>query len=75
MFFSFRKLIFIITYNSCLFLLLIIGIQNSSSKNKVNLVKSESIALPTSFIMGISFIAGSISGNFVPFLFSRKKDE
>ena len=75
MFFTFRKLFFIVTYNFCLFLLLIIGIQNSSSKNKVNLFKNESIALPTSFIMGISFITGSITGSFVPFLFSRKKDE
>ncbi len=75
MFFSLRKLIFIITYNSCLFFLLIIGIQNSSSKNKVNLFKNESIALPTSFIMGISFITGSITGGFIPFFFPRKKDE
>ena len=74
MFFPLKKLLFIITYNSCLFLLLIIGIQNSSSKNKVNLFKNESIALPTSFIVGTSFIAGSLSGSFVPFLFSRKKD-
>ena len=72
---AFKKLIFSITFNSCLFLLLIIGIQNSSSKRKVNLFKKETIALPTSFIMGISFITGSMTGSFVPFFFSGKKDE
>ena len=37
MLFSFKKLFFTFTFNSCLFLLLIIGIQNSSIKSKVNL--------------------------------------
>ena len=70
---AFKKLIFSITFNSCLFLLLIIGIQNSSSKRKVNLFKKETVALPISFIVGVSFITGSISGSFVPILFDNKK--
>ena len=70
---AFKKLIFSITFNSCLFLLLIIGIQNSSSKSKVNLFKNETIALPISFIVGVSFITGSITGSFVPIFFNNKK--
>ena len=68
-----KKLIFLIIFNSCLFLLLIIGIQNSSNKRKVNLFKNESIALPISFIVGVSFITGSITGSFVPIFFDNKK--
>ena len=70
---AFKKLIFSVTFNSCLFLLLIIGIQNSSIKRKVNLFKNESIALPISFIVGVSFITGSITGSFVPIFFDKKK--
>ena len=70
---AFKKLIFPVTFNSCLFLLLIIGIQNSSIKRKVNLFKNESIALPISFIVGVSFITGSITGSFVPIFFNNNK--
>ena len=70
---SFKKLIFSITFNSCLFLLLIIGIQNSSTERKVNLFKKETIALPISFIVGVSFITGSITGSFVPIFFNNNK--
>ena len=70
---AFKKLIFSITFNSCLFLLLIIGIQNSSTKRKVNLFNKETIALPISFIVGVSFITGSITGSFVPIFFDNKK--
>ena len=38
---AFKKLFFSITFNSCLFLFLIIGIQNSSSESKVKLFKNE----------------------------------
>ena len=70
---GFKKLIFSITFNSCLFLLLIIGIQNSSSKRKVNLFKKETVALPISFIVGVSFITGSLTGSLVPIFFDNKK--
>ena len=73
MFGTFKKLIFSITFNSCLFLLLIIGIQNSSSKRKVNLFKKETVALPISFIVGVSFITGSITGSLVPIIFFDNK--
>ena len=70
---AFKKIIFSITFNSCLFLLLIIGIQNSSTKRKINLFKKETVALPISFIVGVSFITGSITGSFVPIFFDKKK--
>ena len=73
MFGTFKKLIFSITFNSCLILLLIIGIQNSSSKRKVNLFKRETVALPISFIVGVSFITGSVTGSFFPIFFTNKK--
>lgn len=63
MLFPFRKLIFAVIFNSCLFLLLIIGIQNSSNKSKVNLLLDESISLPVGFIIGSSYISGSFLGN------------
>ena len=70
---AFKKIIFSITFNSCLFLLLIIGIQNSSNKRKINLFKKDTVALPISFIVGVSFITGSITGSFVPIFFDNKK--
>tara|TARA_A100001035_G_scaffold131300_1_gene103173 strand:- start:1617 stop:1838 length:222 start_codon:yes stop_codon:yes gene_type:complete len=68
-----KKLFFIFTFNSSLFLLLMIGIQNSSTLNRVNLVISKTIRLPISFIVGMSFISGSIAGNFLKIDFNNKK--
>ena len=45
-------------------MLLFIGIQNSSNKSKVNFLINETIELPISFIVGSSFILGSILGSF-----------
>ena len=61
--FPLKKLFFNLTFNLSLFLLLIIGIQNSSIKRKVNLLFNETIYLPISFIIGASFITGSITGS------------
>jgi len=58
-----KRIFFTITFNSCLFFILIIGIQNSSSKGKVNFLIDETIELPISFIIGSSFISGSILGS------------
>ena len=60
------------TLNSALFLLLIIGIQNSSNKSKVKLIIGETVNLPISFIIGISFISGSISGSILTTSFNNK---
>ena len=58
-----NKLFFNVFYNSSLFIILLIGIQNSSSKVKINLLINETIRLPISFIIGTSFISGSILGS------------
>ena len=68
-----KKLLFVITLNSALLLMVIIGIQNSSNKAKVNLLINETIELPISFILGISFISGSIIGGFMPYGSLKKK--
>ena len=61
--FFIKRLFFTAIFNSCLFVFLFIGIQNSSNKNKVDLLIDETIELPISFIMGSSFILGSILGS------------
>ena len=70
----FKKVLFTITLNSALFLLLIIGIQNSSNRSKVKLIIGESVSLPISFIVGISFITGSVSGSLLTINFNRKRN-
>ena len=62
-----KKFFFTVIFNSCLFALLFIGIQNNSNKSKVDLLISESIELPIGFIVGSSFILGSIFGSFFVF--------
>ena len=66
-----KKIFFAITFNSCLFFLLMIGIQNSSNKNKVNFLINETIKLPISFIIGTNFICGSLIGSFLTIKFSK----
>ena len=73
MIYKLKNFLFIVLFNSSLFLLLMIGIQNSSIKKKVNLVFGETIIIPTSFIIGVSFIAGSLSGSFLKINLSDKK--
>ena len=63
MIFLFKKVLFNIIFNSSLFLILIIGIQNSNYKKKVNLVLFETVKLPISFIVGVSYISGSLTGS------------
>ena len=65
--FLIKKLFLAVIFNSCLFFVLFIGIQNSSNKSKVNLLIDETIELPISFIVGSSFILGSILGSFLVF--------
>ena len=65
MLYQVRKLLFISTFNLSLFLLLMVGIQNSSTKKKVNLILGETITLPISFIVGVSFISGSLTGSLI----------
>ena len=60
-----KKLLHSVIFNSCLFMLLFIGIQNSSNKSKVDFLINETIELPISFLVGSSFIVGSILGSFI----------
>ena len=60
-----KKLFFTTFFNSSLFILLLIGIQNSSNKSKVDFLINETTELPISFFMGSSFIVGSILGSFL----------
>ena len=62
-----KKLFYSAIFNSCLFAILFIGIQNSSNKSKVNFLINETIELPISFVVGSSFILGSILGSFIEF--------
>ena len=62
-----KKLFYSAIFNSCLFAILFIGIQNSSNKSKVNFLINETIELPISFVIGSSFILGSILGSFIEF--------
>ena len=63
--FIIKKLLLSAIFNSCLFFLLFIGIQNSSNKSNIDLLIEETIELPISFIAGSSFILGSIIGSFL----------
>ncbi len=65
--FLIKKLFYAAIFNSCLFLILFVGIQNSTNKQKVSLLINETIELPISFIVGSSFILGSIFGSFIVF--------
>ena len=67
-----KKLLYSAIFNSCLFALLFIGIQNSSNKSKVDLLFNETIELPISFVAGSSFILGSVLGSFIDFNINNK---
>ena len=69
-----KKILFTLIFNTSLLTMLILGIQNSSTKNKVNFFFDKTVLLPVSFIVGVSFISGSILGNFIKInnVFSEK---
>ena len=73
--FLIRRLFFGLSFNICLFCMLMIGIQNSSYKNKVNFLISETVELPLSFILGSSFISGSILGSIVNLNLGNRKSQ
>ena len=73
MLFPVKKLFFTITFNFSLFLILMVGIQNSSNKTRVNLIINETVNLPISFIVGISFITGSLTGSILSSNFQKNK--
>ena len=65
MLFPLKKIIANLTINLSCFLILMVGIQNSSEKRKVNILISDTIKLPISFIVGVSFISGSLGGSLL----------
>ena len=69
-----KKMFFVITFNSCLLIVLVTGIQNSSNKSKVDLLIDKSVSLPIGFITGASFISGSLFGNLLTINFYKKKE-
>ena len=69
-----RKIIFATTFNTCLFLLLVIGIQNSFNKSKVKFIINETVKLPISFIIGSSFIGGSLIGSILNIELTKKNE-
>ena len=70
--FFIKKLSYSAIFNFCLFAVLFIGIQNSSDKSKVDFLINETIELPISFVVGSSFILGSILGSFIDFNMNKK---
>ena len=70
-----KKLFFLIIFNSCLFIILITGIQNNSNRSKVDILINETISLPIGFITGTSFISGSILGNLLTLNFYKKEEK
>ena len=73
MLYSLKKILFIFIFNTSLFLILMIGIQNSKNIRKVNLITTETIKLPISFIIGLSFISGSLTGSLLSTNFINRK--
>ena len=69
----FKRLFFILTVNIFLLMMLIIGIQNSYQKAKIKFIRNETVELPISFILGLSFICGSTLGGLLPQSFLLKK--
>ena len=69
-----KKLSLNLIFNSCLFIFLIIGIQNSSNKGKVNLLINDTVDLPISFIIGSSFITGSIWGGLLTHSLDKNRE-
>ncbi len=72
MIFPIKKIFLNVVFNSCIFIILIIGIQNSSNKSKVKFLKNETVDLPISFIVGGSFICGSLFASFFPPFFKKE---
>ena len=68
-----RKLLFLVLLNGALFSMLIIGIQNSSKRNKVNFLINETVNLPVGFVVGVTFISGSLTGSLLSLIYEKNK--
>ena len=54
-----------LTVNLALLIFLLLGIQNSKENKKIYFLNLESVKMPISFIIGTSFMAGSITGTLI----------
>ena len=61
--------------NTFLLFFLLFTIQNSQEKKVTKIFNRETIELPVSFILGTSFVAGSLSGGFIFSILSFKNKE
>ena len=69
-----KKITFMIFFNSSLFIALMVGLQNNSKQSKVDFIINETVNLPIGFIVGASFISGSLTGSLVSLrLFNKNK--
>ena len=50
-----------------------LGIQNSNKKASVKLIMNETVSLPISFIIGMSFISGSLTGSILKLNLTTEK--
>ena len=67
-----NKLFISAIFNLSIFLILVIGIQNSNNKSRINFIINKTVELPISFIIGVSFITGSLTGTFLSLEFQEK---
>ena len=63
--------------NIFLLFFLLFAIQNSQKKSVIKIFDKETIELPISFIIGTSFVAGSLSANLIYSIlsFTNKKEK
>ena len=54
-----------VVFNLFLMIFLLLSIQNNHEKRKISFLKVETIEMPISFIIGTSFIIGSLTGNII----------
>ena len=73
--FFFKQLILSTIFNISLLIMLMIGIQNNTNKSRVNLYGIETINLPIGFIVGTSFVCGSLFGSLCNVIHSNKKKD
>ena len=52
-------------FNLFLMIFLLLAIQNNYEKRKVSFLRMETIEMPISFILGTSYIIGSLTGNLI----------
>jgi len=67
------NIIFSLGFNLFLLFFLFLGIQNSKESERIQFIQYETIELPISFIIGTSFIAGSLSGVIISLLGGSKE--